>query len=58
MGHSFQIYDILPWTHTIDAMRSVLTYGGGWNDISYQVGLSILLMMNIIGRRGGIILQE
>ena len=43
LGQSFQIYDILPWTHTIDALRSVLTYGGGWNDISYQVGLSVLL---------------
>ena len=43
LGQSFQIYDILPWTHTIDALRTILTYGGGWNDISYQVGLSVLL---------------
>jgi ABC-2 type transport system permease protein len=51
MGQSFQIYDILPWTHTIDALRTVLTYGGGWNDISYQVGLSVLLtiILFIIG---------
>jgi ABC-2 type transport system permease protein len=43
MGQSFQIYDFIPWTHTLNALRSVLTYGGGWNDISFQVGISVLL---------------
>ena len=42
-GQSFQIYNLIPWYNTITAMRNVLTYGGGWNDISYQVGLSVLL---------------
>lgn len=43
MGQPFQIYEILPWTHTLTAMRTVLTFGGGWDDIAYQVGWSILL---------------
>ncbi len=51
MGQSFQIYDILPWTNTIDALRTILTYGGGWNDISYQVGLGVLftIILFVIG---------
>ena len=43
MGQSFQIYNLIPWYNTITAMRNILTYGGGWSDISYQVGLSVLL---------------
>ena len=43
MGQQFQIYEILPWTHTLTALRTVLTFGGGWNDIAYQVGWSVLL---------------
>lgn len=51
LGQPFQIYDILPWYHVINAMRDVLTYGEGWSDISYQVGMSILLtiILFIIG---------
>lgn len=43
MGQNFQIYDVLPWTHTLNALRSVLTYGSGWDAISYQVGMSVVL---------------
>jgi ABC-2 type transport system permease protein len=43
MGQPFQIYEILPWTHTLTALRTVLTFGGGWEDIAYQVGWSVLL---------------
>lgn len=43
MGQTFQIYDLLPWTHTLNALRSVLTYGSGWSSISYQVGMSAVL---------------
>jgi ABC-2 type transport system permease protein len=43
MGQPFQIYEILPWTHTLTALRTVLTFGGGWEDIAYQVGWSIVL---------------
>jgi ABC-2 type transport system permease protein len=44
-GHSFQIYDILPWTHTLTALRSVLVYGYGWNSISYDVIISAVLTL-------------
>lgn len=46
-GQAFQLNDILPWTHVLIALRSTLTYGEGWGDISYQVmwavGLTIVL---------------
>ncbi|NYB51950.1 MAG: ABC transporter permease [Methanobacteriaceae archaeon] len=44
-GQPFQIYDILPWTHVLKALRSTLTFGGGWDSISYQVGWSLLLTL-------------
>ncbi|CDG65376.1 ABC transporter [Methanobacterium sp. MB1] len=42
-GQAFQLYDILPWTHVLSALRSTLTYGGGWETIAYQVGWAVLL---------------
>ncbi len=33
----------LPWTHILKALRSLLTYGEGWNDISYSVAVSVVL---------------
>lgn len=43
MGQQFQIYSILPWYHSINALRSVLVYGEGWDAISFQVTLSVVL---------------
>ena len=45
LGHSFQIYDILPWTHTLTALRSVLVYGFGWNTVSNDVIISAILTL-------------
>jgi len=42
-GHTFQIYEILPWTHTLSALRAVLIYGEGLNAVAYQIELSIVL---------------
>lgn len=42
-GHHVLIYDVLPWTHVLNALRSVLIFGGGWDSISYQVGWIIVL---------------
>lgn len=42
-GQPFQIYDLLPWTHVLNALRSTLTFGGGWDAIAYQVGWAVLL---------------
>lgn len=43
MGQQVQIYDILPWTHIVNALRSVLIYGSGWNAIAYQVSMAVVL---------------
>ena len=42
-GQPFQIYDLLPWTHILNALRSTLTFGGGWDSIAYNVGWAALL---------------
>jgi ABC-2 type transport system permease protein len=44
-GHSFQIYGILPWTHTLTALRSVLVYGSGWSVVSSDVVISAVLTL-------------
>jgi len=44
-GQPFQIYELLPWTHVLNALRTTLTFGGGWNDIAYQVGWALLLTL-------------
>jgi ABC-2 type transport system permease protein len=28
-GRTYMLYDVLPWTHAVSALRSVLTYGTG-----------------------------
>jgi ABC-2 type transport system permease protein len=28
-GQTYQVYDLLPWTHAVSAIRSVLTFGSG-----------------------------
>lgn len=51
LGHTFQIYEIIPWTHTMDALRGVLLYGEGINEVAYQIELSLILtvILFIIG---------
>ena len=43
MGRSFQIYDLLPWTHILNALKSVLIYGNGWSAIAYDMAWSVVL---------------
>lgn len=40
-GKPFQIYDVLPWTHTVNALRYLLTFGN--YDVSYYI-----VMMSIL----------
>ena len=40
-GKGFQIYDVLPWTHTVNALRYLLTFGN-YNVSYYIVMMSIL----------------
>ena len=43
-GQTFQVYDILPWTHAVTALRSVLTFGSGLNaDVAYEMTWLIIL---------------
>jgi len=48
--YGFQFNEILPWTHTLAALRSTLTYGGS-GDVLYQIGISLILtvILFIIG---------
>ena len=42
--HTYQIYDLLPWTHAISALRSVLTYGTGLSaDVVFEMSWLIVL---------------
>ena len=47
MGRSFQIYDLLPWTHILNAMKSVLIYGNGLSAITYNLAWSAVLTIII-----------
>lgn len=51
LGHSFQIYELIPWTHTLNALRGVLLYGEELNAVAFQIELSIILtvILFIIG---------
>jgi len=40
-GKGFQIYDVLPWTHTVNALRYLLTFGN--YDISYYIVMMVCL---------------
>jgi ABC-2 type transport system permease protein len=43
-GRTYQIYDLLPWTHAVSALRSVLTYGSGLGgDVVFEVRLLLIL---------------
>jgi ABC-2 type transport system permease protein len=43
-GRTYVVYDILPWTHAISALRSVLTYGTGLSpDILFDMTWLIVL---------------
>lgn len=48
--YGVQFNEILPWTHTLAALRSTLTYGGS-GDVLYQIGISAVLtvILFIIG---------
>ena len=41
-GQPFQIYNVLPWTCAINALRSVLVFGTGINAVAYDVVLIII----------------
>ncbi len=53
-GQTFQVYDILPWTHAVTALRSVLTFGSGLNatvafEITWLTILTAILFVAGVG---------
>lgn len=42
-GRTFQAYDVLPWAHTVNALRSVLTFGSGLGDVVYDIVMMAVL---------------
>lgn len=49
-GHTYQLYDLLPWTWAIAALRSVLTYGSGLSadvvlDMFWLITLTAMLFV-------------
>ncbi|MGZ7194329.1 MAG: ABC transporter permease [Halobacteriota archaeon] len=43
-GRPFQVYDVLPWTHAVSSLRSVLTFGSGLSgDVVYEMTWLIVL---------------
>lgn len=42
-GQTLLLTDLLPWTHILNALRALLTFGEGWNDISTQVAWAVVL---------------
>ena len=43
MGQEVQIYSILPWYQIATALRTVLTNGGGWDSIVYNMAAALVL---------------
>jgi ABC-2 type transport system permease protein len=50
-GQPFQIYNVLPWTRAINALRSVLIFGTGIKAVTHDVVLIIVptIVLFIIG---------
>ena len=42
-GTTFEIYDILPWTHAAEALRTLLIFGGGIGEIAFDLIALVLL---------------
>lgn len=43
MGQQIQIYSILPWYQIATALRTVLTNGGSWNSIVFNMAAAVVL---------------
>lgn len=43
-GQTFSVYSLLPWTHTLTALRAVLVYGSGLSDVvPLEIEMSAIL---------------
>lgn len=41
--YHFQIFDFLPWTHVFNVLQTTLIFGEGWNFVSHEVLLAVIL---------------
>lgn len=41
--HAIGIFDIFPATHGMLALQQVVTYGAGWTDVRFRLGLTVTL---------------
>lgn len=49
-GQAIGLWDFLPPTHVVEALRQTLTYGVAWTECLYQLGATIILsVMYLIG---------
>jgi ABC-2 type transport system permease protein len=44
-GRTFALFDVLPQTHAILALNKVLTLGAGPGEVTYELGMVLLLSM-------------
>jgi len=42
-GHQIELFDIFPATHGFSALQQVLTYGAGFQEIAFRLGMTALL---------------
>lgn len=42
---NFQIYNFLPWTHVFNAFQAILAFGEGWNGVSHEILLAVILTL-------------
>jgi len=42
-GSTFEVYDFLPWTHAAEALRILLTFGGGIGEVAIDIILLVAL---------------
>jgi ABC-type multidrug transport system permease subunit len=48
-GHQIDVFDIFPATHGFRALQQVLTYGDGFQQISFRLGATAILSLVYIG---------
>jgi len=48
-GHQIDLFDIFPATSGFMALQQVLSYGAGWRDVAFRLGLALVLSLGYLG---------
>jgi len=48
-GHQIDLFDIFPATSGFMALQQVLSYGAGWSEVSFRLGLALVLSLGYLG---------